>query len=402
MVRTAIPELTGMGMSPGRRRWLPWVTYSWAVRCCTIKRYQKSVRRPNIEFKYLRRDVGRTSAKMSSGSLKSGQVARPLHRLRARKTVQAQTALARSPFPKSLPPTSKHSIPDVQGVLKDFSGGMEPTGSCTVALIGTPIVPLPEFKYVSACVMRTIPQGMQAILDVERRGSPYSSTGQLLAFSEGEASSVFPRMPKLLVEPYTERVVRGGLQIQLEVFCVDESTGWGVRTREAVGPGFFVCEYAGEVLLEAEAEARCLAAGPGHDSSDAYLFNLTVPSDWRALGSKPMGFGDDCGAEQPEGQPAFVIDAYQHGNIARFINHACGPSTVANISPVFAFTEERPGMLLDARLPRVAFFTNRHISAGEELRYDYSMQPGAVDDTGGVSRSLPCLCRSENCRGRVY
>merc|ERR1711997_16957 len=87
-------------------------------------------------------------------------------------------------------------------------------------------------------------------------------------------------------------------------------------------------------------------------------------------------------------QPIFVIDAFVHGNVARFINHACGPAKAANISPVFVFTKEGDAPQIDARLPHVALFANRCISAGEEVRYDYSMQPGDVDDENGGSRSL--------------
>jgi len=64
--------------------------------------------------------------------------------------------------------------------------------------------------------------------------------------------------------------------------------------------------------------------------------------------------------------------------------------------------ENVPGERIDARAPRVAFFANRYVARGEELRYDYDMR---VDEVGGVdggTRGLPCHCGSEACRGRIY
>lgn len=328
-------------------------------------------------------------------------VARPLHRRRARKSLQKYATSARYVHAD---PVSNQRVPDVQCVVKDLSGGLEPAGLCSLASIGTSIPHLHEFEYVSACFMRNIPYGpVQAVHDVENWPLPFGPSGQLLAFRQGVGveGALRPCMPKLLVERGAQRVVRAGLRIRLEVFCVDEGTGRGVRTRDAVGPGFFVCEYAGEVLPDAEAEARCLF-GPKHEGRDAYLFNLTTPAEWRALGAKPIDVGRGGLVDQQDDEPAFVIDAYHHGNIARFINHACGPSSAANLSPVFVFTEDQPGMPLDARVPRVALFSNRDIAAGEEIRYDYAIQPGTVDDMNGVCRSLPCLCRSEVCRGRIF
>merc|ERR1712146_289940 len=103
---------------------------------------------------------------------------------------------------------------------------------------------------------------------------------------------------------------------------------------------------------------------------------------------------DDC--------PIFVIDAFVRGSVARFVNHACGPSTRANLSPIFVFTKDLDAPQFDARLPRVALFANRAITAGEELSYDYAMQPGDVSDMDGSYRSLACHCGSQVCRKWIY
>lgn len=203
------------------------------------------------------------------------------------------------------------------------------------------------------------------------------------------------RALRAFVEQGPERVVRAGPKPGLlEVFEVDDEVGLGVRTRLPMAPWEFVCEYAGEVLSDSEVEARCCVPG-----RDAYLFDLTTVDHWRTLGAQPTGSKREF---FKAGEPAFVIDAFAKGNVGRFLNHACGPAWQANVTPVFIFTEDVPGEALDARLPRVAFFTNRAVAAGEELRYDYDMQPGDVDDMDGNARCLLCCCGSILCRGRIY
>ncbi|CAJ1331303.1 unnamed protein product [Effrenium voratum] len=136
-----------------------------------------------------------------------------------------------------------------------------------------------------------------------------------------------------------------------------------------------------------QAEARCTAPG-----RDAYLFNLTTAKQCRKLGAEVVSTGD-------EDNPVYVIDAYVKGNVGRFLNHACGPSFEANVSPIYLFGPED---VVDARLPRVAFFANRSIAPGEELRYDYGMPPEAVLSPSGGVRHQSCLCESRACRGRIY
>lgn len=171
--------------------------------------------------------------------------------------------------------------------------------------------------------------------------------------------------------------------------CWMGDVGWGVRSSQELPVGSFVCEYTGELLPDAEAESL----SPGRD---AYLFNLTTPEQCRGLGAQV----DSGGEEQ---HPVYVIDAYVKGNVGRFLNHACGPSNEANVSPTYVFVVEKDADVVDAKLPRVAFFANRNIAPGEELRYDYGMPPEAVLEADGRTlRHQQCLCGSRACRGRIY
>lgn len=220
----------------------------------------------------------------------------------------------------------------------------------------------------------------------ERCQSAYTLDGRLAALTGPDSPHA---VPSAVFERGEQRVVRAAPSTNLEIYWLGGATGWGARTLKVLEPGEYICEYIGEVLSEAEAERRC-SAPPGRD---AYLFNLSTPALWRALGATPTG---TVPRHLDDDEAAFVIDAFRYGNVSRFLNHACGPSAEANLTPVFVFTGE------DARLPRVAFFANRRISRGEELRYDYDMQIDEVADVHGGIRSLACLCKSRECRGRIY
>jgi SET domain-containing protein len=50
----------------------------------------------------------------------------------------------------------------------------------------------------------------------------------------------------------------------------------------------------------------------------------------------------------------------------------------------------------DARLPRMAFFAARAITAGEELTWDYEYEIGRFE-----GRAVMCACGEPNCRGRL-
>ncbi|KAL3524114.1 hypothetical protein ACH5RR_016948 [Cinchona calisaya] len=152
------------------------------------------------------------------------------------------------------------------------------------------------------------------------------------------------------------RVSQHGPRLTLEVFRT-KSRGWGVRSREDIPSGSFICEYIGELLLDQEADQR---------SNDGYLFDL----------------------DDGEG---FTIDAAQYGNLGRFINHSCSPNLFAqNV----LFDHD------DKKSPHIMFFASEDIPALQELTFDYNC--GRVCDPNGNIKAKQCCCGSRKCTGWMY
>lgn len=80
-----------------------------------------------------------------------------------------------------------------------------------------------------------------------------------------------------------------------------------------------------------------------------------------------------------------VIDGNDHGNDARWINHACAPNCDSE--------EGRAGK-------RVYIVANRDIARGEELNYDYGL---VMDDkiTQTIRDQYACRCGASTCRGTM-
>ncbi|KAG9340311.1 hypothetical protein JZ751_021758 [Albula glossodonta] len=162
------------------------------------------------------------------------------------------------------------------------------------------------------------------------------------------------------------RVVQRGIQYDMCIFKTHNGRGWGVRTLEHIRKNCFVMEYVGEIITTEEAERR----GHIYDRQGAtYLFDLD-----------------------------YVEDVY-----------TCNP----NLQVYNVFIDN-----LDERLPRIAFFSTRPISAGEELTFDYKMQIDPVDaestkmDSNFSRAGLPgspkkrirveCKCGVESCRKYLF
>jgi len=117
----------------------------------------------------------------------------------------------------------------------------------------------------------------------------------------------------------------------------------GCYTTTPIRKGARVATYSGRPMTKEEADELY------QDSPVTYLFGL--------------------------GDGSMVIDG--HG-LAMFINHSCDPNCE---------TSEEDG--------RVKITAIRHISAGEEITYDYCLYDGGDDDA-------ICNCGASKCRGTMY
>ena len=122
-----------------------------------------------------------------------------------------------------------------------------------------------------------------------------------------------------------------------------------MRCRAEISSGAFVCEYAGEVLTESEAAARCVNSG-----DDDYIFSL---DHFDVAYQKPKDEDLNLG-----------VDARVTGGVARFINHHSEPNLIIQS----VFTPGAEGCRANnQRLYRICLFAGRDIGAMEELTYDY-------------------------------
>ncbi|KAG8381067.1 hypothetical protein BUALT_Bualt06G0083500 [Buddleja alternifolia] len=156
-----------------------------------------------------------------------------------------------------------------------------------------------------------------------------------------------------IVYPYW--VSQTGPRHQLEIFKT-ESRGWGIRSRNFISSGSFICEYVGELLRDKEAELRV--------GDDEYLFDIY----------------DD----------GYVIDAAMYGNIGRFINHSCSPNLYGQ---EILYDHD------DKRMPHIMFFATKNIPPLEELVYDYNYKMNRICDANGNIKTKACYCGSRKCTG---
>nr|GMD71462.1 histone-lysine N-methyltransferase, H3 lysine-9 specific SUVH6-like [Ipomoea batatas] len=171
------------------------------------------------------------------------------------------------------------------------------------------------------------------------------------------------------------RVSQNGPQYQFEVFKT-KSRGWGVRSRDYISSGSFICEFLGELLDEKEAEKRI--------DCDEYLFdigNYDKEEDTNIV---------DIRRKDSDG---FTVDAAQLGNVGRFFNHSCSPNLyVQNV----LFDHD------DKRAPHLVLFAQEDIPPFQELTYDYNYKMDQVRDANGNLKKKNCYCGFPECTGRMY
>ncbi len=172
------------------------------------------------------------------------------------------------------------------------------------------------------------------------------------------------------------RVVSRGVRARLEVFGTARygERGWGVRARERIPRGTFVCEYAGELVSSEEATRR------------HRLREETAASNYI------MSVREHVGG--PSGRRVLTthIDPSRRGNVGRYLNHSCQPNLETQVV--------RAGSLV----PRLAFFACADIDRGDELTFDYGGGAEPSDDALGsdlssVRTRRRCLCGAACCAG---
>lgn len=136
--------------------------------------------------------------------------------------------------------------------------------------------------------------------------------------------------------------------------------GRGVFATASIPPDTELIEYRGRLITHVQADHRYGDDASGH----TFLFSLN---------------------------DRYVIDANQNGNSARFINHSCEPNCEA---VMVADQEGNP------RRDRVVIQTLRTIDPGEELTYDYRVDPGGRI-TPRLRKIWACRCGSRGCRGTL-
>ena len=209
-------------------------------------------------------------------------------------------------------------------------------------------------------------------------GSAYNADGQLLfardcIFECNSTCSCPPECPN--------RVVGRGVALPLQVVKT-VGRGWGVRCRQKILAGTFICEYTGNMLLDSDAEAAGLQA------DDSYLFNLDGEQKGQVKKRQRTGSATNVSASaQTANNPDLAADASRIGSVARFLNHCCEP----NLFVQSVFIE------YSRRVHRIGIFAARDILPYEELTYDYGYVVGSVE-----GKSLRCLCGAPSCRGYLF
>lgn len=137
--------------------------------------------------------------------------------------------------------------------------------------------------------------------------------------------------------------------------------GNGVFAASDLAADSRVIEYQGRRLTHAQADKRYAGnAETGH----TFLFTLN---------------------------DAYVIDANEGGNAARWINHSCAPNCKA-------YLIEHKGR--DRKLDRVVIETLRPLKVGEELAYNYAI---TLDErhTPRLKKLWQCRCGAARCTGTM-
>ncbi|MCD7466620.1 hypothetical protein HAX54_003467 [Datura stramonium] len=174
------------------------------------------------------------------------------------------------------------------------------------------------------------------------------------------------------------RVSQHGIKIPLEIFKTDKR-GWGVRALTSISSGTFICEYAGQLLEDTEAERRI--------GKDEYLFDIGQKYSGCTVNSS--GQANLNGLVEEGG---YTIDAARYGNVGRFINHSCSPNLYAQ-NVVYDHK--------DKRMPHIMLFAADNIPPLKELSYHYNYSVDQICDSSGKIKGV-CSWKQKPVRADPY
>lgn len=140
--------------------------------------------------------------------------------------------------------------------------------------------------------------------------------------------------------------------------CDYEIKGLGLFTSKAIRMGTFVCEYAGEIIDEEQAQARFRRYQSERISNYIFCIKETFGTQLKKT----------------------FIDPTKYGNIGRYINHSCDPNCKLFI------------IRHDNTIPILAIFARRNISINEEITYNYD------EDNSHILSEKSCVCQSVTCK----
>ncbi|XP_015893914.3 histone-lysine N-methyltransferase, H3 lysine-9 specific SUVH4 isoform X1 [Ziziphus jujuba] len=183
------------------------------------------------------------------------------------------------------------------------------------------------------------------------------------------------------------------LKYRLEVFRTP-AKGWAVRSWDFIPSGAPVCEYIGILRRTEDVDAI---------SGNDYIFDIDCLQTMKGLGGREKRSRDVSilainSLDKPDDQrsesvPEFCIDAGSVGNVARFINHSCGPNL---------FVQCVLSSHHDIKLARIMLFAADNIPPLQELTYDYGYALDSVLSPDGKVRKMPCYCGAADCRKRLF
>ncbi len=148
--------------------------------------------------------------------------------------------------------------------------------------------------------------------------------------------------------------------------------GWGLFANEFIPPGQRITEYAFWTWRFHVAMRRFIFIQKDFYSFFRYTGELLRPrvSDLREMRYRAEGLQSTYFFRL---DGAVVIDATRKGNVARYVNHSCGP----NCEPRLVVADGKHHIVLVSKTA---------INKGEELCYDYKLPLDGSEQ--------PCLCAS--------